>query len=192
MSRSNAVNLAAINAAAVLQHVSAGELAETRRMQKGRGAPVFWRLSARYSETIGAARREAEWMTIVRSLAILMSSGEPARRPKLHNRSRRLGEVLCDGGDPAWPKPGEGAVSPLFSERRLAQLLAAKGKQRADMLVRAARMLRARMIPGSGIDVTDIAASLLYPEDGRRIAKPYYARLDRVQRATAKSDHPKE
>lgn len=39
-----------------------------------------------------------------------------------------------------------------------------------------------------GIDVADIALVLLRPDDGRRLAEPYYRRLDRAEAAARKSE----
>jgi len=177
--RANAV----LAAARTMQHLDPGPLADCRRMDGQAGAPAFWRLAARHPDTIGHPGRAAEWMAIVRILAILTPKGDPANRPDLHDAKRRLGAVLCDGGDPAWTGP-----SPVFSERRLAQLMAARGPQRAVLLTRAARMLARSRSSDSGVDVVDIALTLLQPENGRRLAESYYHRLDRAEQATTKSE----
>ena len=166
-------------AAATMQHLGPGPLAELRRMEKGAGAPGFWRLAAQHPNTIG--RRADDWMDIIRILAILITKGDQSCA-RLHDSKRRLGAVLCDGGDPGWSGP-----NPVFSERRLAQLMAARGPQRAVLLERAARMLARSREPGSGIDVVDIALVLLSPDVGRRLAEPYYRRLDHAERAAEKT-----
>ena len=173
---------AAIAAAARLRHLDPGSLAGLRRMTPQAGAPVFWRLVAQHPDTIGRARDEETWMDIVRILAILTPKGDPATRSPLHNPHRRLGEVLCDGGDPDW-----GGPRPLVSQLRLARLMSARGPQRADLLRHAARMI-AHSRREIGIDVADIALVLLQPDDGRRLAEPYYRRLDRAEAAARHSE----
>lgn len=166
---------AALAAATLMQHLDPGSLAGLRRMEKGRCAPAFWRLVARHPDTIGRPRQADTWMNIVCILAILTAKGDPEKRKPLHDRERRLGEVLCDGGDPGWAGP-----KPVFSEYRLMKLLAARGPQRAILLTRAARAIARSMSPGSGLNVPDIAYALLSPANERHLAEPYYRRLDRV------------
>ena len=177
---------AAIAAAGRLRHLDPGSLAELRRMKPGAGAPVFWRLVAQHPNTIGRAGDEKTWqetwMDIVRILAILTPKGDPTTRPRLHNPKRRLGEVLCDGGDREWNGP-----RPLVSELRLARLMSARGSQRAELLRHAARMI-ARSRRDVGIDVVDVAMVLLRPDDGRRLAEPYYRCLDRAEAAARHSE----
>ena len=188
----SAVDRAAIAAARELQHLEPGPLAELRRMNNSTGAPMFWRLAARHPKTIGCREEQLEWMTIVRILAILSEKGDPASRSPLHDFRRPLGAVLCDGGDPAWPQDRAGTAKPVFSERRFTQLLASRANQRQALLERAARALVRSRAPGSGVDVTDIARVLLEPLDVRRLAEPYYKRLDRAlwtaQKATEGKD----
>ena len=174
---------AGIAATEMMQQLEPGSLAELRRMEKGRGAPFFWRLVTRHPRTIGRPQKEEIWANIIRMVAILMPRGDPAERSPLHDHNRRLGEVLCDGGDPAWTGP-----RPVFSERRLAQLMAARGQQRAVLLERAVRSLAHSMPSGSGVNVPDIVYILLTPDDGRRLAEPYYRRLDRAEQAAKKSE----
>ena len=166
---------AVLAATAMMQHLDPGSLSELRRMEKGRCAPAFWRLLARHPRTIGRPEKEETWMNIIRIVAILTPKGDPAVRASLHDPKRRLGEVLCDWGDEYWTGP-----RPVFSEHRLAQLMAARGPQRAVLLERAARALARSMPSGSGVNVPDIAYMLLTSDDGRRLAEPYYRRLDRV------------
>ena len=176
---------AAVYATSVLASLAPGQLADARRMGAGRIAPVFWRLAARRPGTIGRPEQEGVWVEIVAALAMLTPKGVPAaeRRP-LHNQSRRLGAVLCDGGDPAWPEAGTGETRPALSEMRLARLLAARGAQRAVLLRRAAQALARSMRPGSGVNVVDIAHALLDPDGSdARIARSYYLRLDRADAA---------
>ena len=164
-------------AAAAIRRLDPGPLAQLRRMQEERLAPAFWRLAAQHPGTIGREDQELQWMAILRIIAILTPTGSPDR-PKLHDQRQRLGKVLCDGGDPAWD-----GRKPALSEQRLAQLLSARGKQRAVPLTRAARAIARSRAPNSGVNVVDIAVALLRPGDSeRRIAKPYYDRLDAAQR----------
>ena len=168
--------------AARLRYLDPGALAELRRMTPQAGAPVYWRLAAQHPNTIGRTRDEETWMDIVRILAILTPKGDPAKRPSLHNPKRRLGEVLCDGGDSDWTGP-----RPLVSQLRLARLMSARGPQRADLLRHAARMI-VHSRRAVGIDVADIALVLLRPDDGRRLAEPYYRRLDRAEATARQSE----
>ena len=180
---------AAIDAAAMLQHLGPGPLAELRRMDPETGAAAFWRLAGRHPDTIGRRDKQEQWMEIIRILAILTPKGErrsPDPPENLHDPRRRLGAVLCDGGDPSWPGEG-GTPRPMLSEDRLAKLMAARGQQRAILLRRAAQMiLRSRQ--DIGVSVSDIALTLLWPADGRRLAEPYYVRLDRAEQAVRESE----
>ena len=175
---------AACAAAARLQHLPPGPLAGLRRMGEDTAAPEFWRLAARFPSTIGDERRRHEWIAIIRILALLTRKGDPAARQRLHNPKRRLGAVLCDGGDPKnWLASGGGPPRPAFSERRLAQLMSARGRQRAVLLERAARVLATSSDPRSGVNVVDIADTLLKPDDQRRLAEPYYRQLEMAEPA---------
>ena len=182
MSLREAYGTAAIAAAARLRHLEPGPLAELRRMTPAAVAPLFWRLAAQHPDTIGRTKVEKSWMEILRIFAILTPKGSPESRSPLHNPRRRLGEVLCDGGDPDWTGP-----RPVVSELRLARLLAARGPQRADLLRHAARMI-AHNRRDAGVNVADIAVVLLLPSDGRRLAEPYYRRLDRAEAAARNSE----
>lgn len=171
-----------------LQRLDPGSLADVRRMAAGTAAPAFWRLAAQHPDTIG--RQRTEWIEIIRILAILTPRGAPEDRPALHDPARRFGAVLCDGGDPTWPgklRPGE-APRPVFSERRLAQLLAARGTTRIALLVRAARALARTRRPEAGLDVRDIAWAVLAPANAGRIAEAFYTRLDRAQLAAQEKE----
>ena len=181
MPNSEDVNQTAVAVAQMLQWLEPGPLAELRRMEGGAGAAGFWRLAARHPETIG--RNQKCWMAIVRIMAILAPKGEPETRGMLHDAKRRLGAVLCDGGDPGWP--GSGTPRAVVSEFRLGRLLAARGKQREVLLTRAVRAIARTRQPGSGINVVDIAWTLLDTDFGhsaRQLAEPYYRRLDRAER----------
>ncbi len=175
---------AALAVAAEIGRLAPGPLSDLRRMERSTAAPAFWRLAARHPATVGRPDRHEHWMAIVRILAILTPKEDPADRAELHDGKRPLGKVLCDGGDPAWPSKEGLAPVPVYSERRLAQLIAARGTQRAVLLQRAARAIARSKAKDSGIDVVDIAFTVLAPDDGRRLAEPYYRRLDRaVQRS---------
>ena len=171
---------AALRAAAAIQCLLPGDLAGLRRMRDPAGAPAFWRLAARSPANIGRPDKQEEWMAIVRILATLTPKGEPEKRTRLHNSKRKLGAVLCDGGDPDPSWTGR----PVFGERRLIQLMSARGKQRAKLLERAARFLE----PGARLNVPDIAYALLNPNKARLLAEPYYRRLDRAERAAKRTE----
>ena len=173
-------------AAGWIQTLAPGPLAELRRMEEGKCAPAFWRLVARYPRTIGRDEDEETWVSIIRMVAILTPKGEPTERATLHNRQRRLGTVLCDGGDPSWPSSGR--PKPVFSESRLAQLMAARGPQRTVLLERAIRTVARSMVVGSGLNVPDIAYTLLRPTNNRLVAEAYYHRLDRAEQAANESE----
>ena len=176
---------AARNVADRLQKMPPGPLADLRRMSTKMPSPQFWRLAVRYPNTIGYKGREMEWVTIVRILATLTKKGAVEERCSLHDRKRRLGEVLCDGGDPSWPPKEILPPRPFYSEHRLAQLLATRGTQRAVHLERAMRAVSSNRSVDTGINVVDIAFSILRPQDTRRIAMAYYNRLDRAESAQA-------
>ena len=182
MTETHAVDKTAIAAAKALRRLDPGRLAELRRLRTPTtGAAGFWLLAARHPQTIG--QKQDQWMAIIRILAILTPRGESEKRQPLHNPRRRLGEVLCDGGDPGWSNTH--APRPVLSERRLAQLMAARGKQRQVLLERAARAISRTLQSGSGVNVVDIAWILLDPDSGRsarRLAQPYYRRLDGAHR----------
>lgn len=171
------VDDAAIAVAHCTQHLAPGPLAELRRLSAN-GAPAFWRLAAQHPETIGGVR-QADWIQIVKIIAILTPKGDPTKRPPLHGRNRRLGTVLCDGGDPdpEWRGP-----RPQISERRMTQLVAARGPQRVALLVRAVRALSRTRPPDSRINVTDLAWAVLRQDDAALLAEPYYRRLDKAER----------
>lgn len=179
MSDADAVNTAATAAALALRILDPGALADLRRMTPELGAPAFWRLAAQHPDTIG--RDTQAWAAIITILAILTPKGAPINRPALHDAKRAFGAVLCDGGDPAWS-----GDRPVFSERRLAQLLAARGPARIEALTRAARILAHTRLAAVGLDVRGIAWAVLDPNAATRIAEHYYRRLDHVTSAQPK------
>lgn len=177
------VEITALAAAKSLQHLDPGSLAELRRIRPSSiGSPAYWRLAARYAKTIG--RNPEAWMAILRSIAILTPRGETESRPSLHDSNRRLGHVLCDGGNPNWPASGE-SIQAAVSEKRLGQLMSARGKQRQVLFERVMRIVARTRVPESGVNVLDIAWWLLSPnteQSARRLAESYYQRLDRAER----------
>ena len=173
----------ALSVAGQLRRLDPGPLATLRRLDEDGAAPAYWRLAARHD---ALARQPTRWSPIVRALAILTPKGPPGDRPDLHDAARKLGTALCDGGDPAWP--GDGTARPMLSERRLAQILAARGAQRALLLTRAVRALAARKPAASGLNVPDLAWAFLHPANPGAIAGPYYSRLDRAERAVERTN----
>lgn len=181
--------MAVLSAANWLQHLPPGPLAELRRMKPATPAPLFWRLTARFPKSIGRKNRESEWIAIIRMLAILTERGDPESRNPVHDSKRRLGAVLCDGGDPSWPQKAGVPPQPALNERRLAQLMAARGVQRAVHLERAIRTIATSRT--SGVNVTDIATSVLNPQFTRSLAETYYHRLDRAEQAAKEIEEGK-
>lgn len=186
-SRRRAIAAAAISTAREMRHLSTGAMAELRRMDAANPAAAFWRIAVRNRIMM---EDQANWVTILRILALLTPKGEPPPegRPVLHNAARPFGRVLCDGGDPGWQPQGDNSDG-VVSERRLMQLLATRGPSRAVALERAARMLAPRIQPGSGVDVAQIALALLDPGDTATIAKAYFRRLDGAT-PTASEENP--
>lgn len=162
-----------------------GPLAELRRMDiEGAGAPAFWRLAATCGFLDGPS---LTWMRIVQIMAILTPKGERLGQERLHQtrdkdgQSRRLGTVLCDGGQPGWRPANPAEPEGALSETRLARFLAAPATERSSMLERIGRGLASSRDPTSGVDCTDIARLLLFPDDPeppRALAREYYRRLD--------------
>ena len=190
------VERAVRHAAQELYRLDPGGLAAARRMNGKTAAPLFWRLAAQYPQTIGKRDKQEDWTAIIRILAILTEKGDPAKRHPLHDPERPLGEVLCDGGSREnWPKESEirgGNSRPVFSESRLMQLMSARGPQRTVLLERAARALSRSREPGCGVNVVDIAFTVLSSDNSRRLAEPYYKRLDRAESAASDSMEGKE
>ncbi|MCW2286077.1 CRISPR system Cascade subunit CasB [Rhodoblastus acidophilus] len=171
-----------------LPRLDAGALAELRRMDIGGVGPLpYWALAAECGFLDETA---AAWMRIVHILALLTPKGERQPTDRLHDPERKLGRVLCDGGDPSWP-PAGGDPRPVVSESRLARLLTTPADQRGEALTRLARMLAARRDRASGVNCKEIAALLLFEDVERnlqQIAKAYYRRLDSATRKAEKED----
>lgn len=161
-----------------LPRLGTGPLAELRRMKVGGpGVAAFWVLAGK-CDFLDDTNTNT-WMRIVKIMAILTPKGQGGAQRPLHDAKRRLGAVLCDGGNPDWPaNPDE--PRPVVSETRLARLLAQRPDQRSEALECIARMLAARRDPASGIDCIDLARLLLRPEkaDLQTLARTYYQRLD--------------
>lgn len=170
-------------AAMLLRRLDPGALAELRRMRApSAGVPAYWSLATQHTQTIG--NRHDEWMTILRILAVLTPRGDPENRPPLHDPGRRLGAVLCDGGDPDWGPVGD-SIRPAISERWLAQLMASRGRQRQVLLERAVRGIARTRRPDRGVNVVDVAWWLLDGDPvraSRHLAESYYRRRDRIER----------
>lgn len=160
---SDPVGTRAIAIATALAAADSGERAAARRMGP-EGSALFWRIVARHGITRG---EEDKWRRITRMLALLTPSSATKTR---HQQGRRFGEVLADGGAEA-----ARLDKPALSEQRLARLLAARGSARLEAIERAVRAL-ARQQPL--IDAPSLAWAVLR-DDGRDLARDYYARLDR-------------
>lgn len=172
-----APHVIALSISGMMKTFGNGEMAALRRLGSDAAAPAYWRLAARHP-VLG--RNCNAWAPVVQALALLTPKGPPGERDDLHEPNRPLGQALCDGGHHDWP--GDAGPRPAFSEQRLAQLLAARGTQRRILLLRAVRMLAATRDPHAGIDVGDLAWRFV-DDDPRRLAAPYYHRLDRAERA---------
>lgn len=165
---------------ATLLALDPGPLAELRRMEPGgTGTPIFWRLASQHrfpNDDLGS------WKRIVRAMSLLTPSGNRSSDVRVHERARRLGTVLCDGGDPLWPAAGS-APTPVYSELRLARFLAMSGDQRGEALERMARLLARSRSPQSGVNCLEIARLLLRRDELdslQDVARNYYSRLDRA------------
>ena len=169
-----------------------GPLSELRRMEPdGVGTSMFWRLVAILDLP---AQKTQEWMQIVRILAILTPKSAQNASVRLHDRSFRLGRILCDGGNPAWPADPQNP-RPQLSEQRLARLLVTPASQRGEALERIARMLARSRSPEVGVNCTEIALLLLDPNNPlplQDVARYYYARLDRADYGSNKTQETME
>lgn len=148
--------------ATALAHGSSGDKASARRMG-AEGAPVFWRMAARFELTTA---EEPAWRAITKALSLLTPA---SATESVHQDKRWFGAVLADGGDPQ-----ARLDTPVFSETRLARLLASRGDARRDALERA---VRAFAHNGVKLDVPSLAWAYLN-DNGQEIARRYYQRLD--------------
>lgn len=146
----------ALAIAAALAAADPGNKAETRRMGDA-GSALFWRQVARLDIPEG---QEANWQLFTRLVALMTPA---SRATSIHDPKRALGAALADAG---------------LSEARLARLLAARGPSREAALERAIRMMARK---GGGLDVTDLARAILWPDDTSRLARSYYHQLDHVK-----------
>jgi CRISPR system Cascade subunit CasB len=172
-----------------LANLDPGPLAELRRMSLAGDAPgaaYFWRLASRYD--FGGGDRLHTWARVVQLMAILTDKGASDGKQSPHEPSRKenhwrgLGHTFCDGGDQTWGN-GQTSPRPMLSEQRFARLLAAKGQARFELMERAIRALAAKKSPGVGVNCADLARFLLDPDNpshARKLARDYYARLDRA------------
>jgi CRISPR system Cascade subunit CasB len=177
-------------ASADILRLGTGPLAELRRMMmEGPGVPAFWQVAAA-GGFLDEKSRTGTWMRIVKIMAILTPKGERKNDDRLHDEGRRLGAVLCDGGDPNW-KPEGGEPRPFLSELRFARFLSQPLEQRGDALERIARSLANRKNRDSGINCAEIAALLLFPEISyglQDLARDYYKRLDSAARQSKQKE----
>ncbi len=157
----------ALSIAAALGAADAGEKAEARRMDE-RGAPVFWRQVSRLGIPL---REEARWLCFTRIVALLTPASATA---SVHQSGRPLGAVLADGGDASLDL--RATSQPVFSEPRLARLIASRGEARLETLERAIRMVARRQ---PRLDVISLARTVM-GRDGNGLARDYYARFDRT------------
>lgn len=174
--------------AAQLVRSSPGELASLRRCADAGNtarAPQFWRWAAQFG---WPEQQEDKWATIVAAMAILTPKGAPnwsQNPPKTspHQWDRSFGATLCDGGDQNF----QDSKSVLLSEARLARLLNSRGPARRTATLRAVRMLASAQ---AQINCVELAEFILFeddPEPVRKIARRYYARLDRAEQSTDQS-----
>lgn len=143
----------ALSIAAALAAASPGDKAEARRMGPAGGA-LFWRQVARLGIPQG---QEPAWRLFTRLVALMTPS---SRMTSIHEDKRPLGAALAEAG---------------LSELRFARLLAARDAAREDALERAIRMMARKV---QGLDVTDLARAILWPEDSSRLARAYYQQTD--------------
>lgn len=160
-----------------------GSLAELRRMETSAGPSAYWRLAAK----CGFLDSDADlWMQIVKTMAILTPKGERRPNDRLHEVKRRLGIVLCDGGDPNWRPRTFDAPDGVIAERRLVRFLALPRDQRASSLERLARTIARTRLRDCGVNCVDIASLILSPipkQTLQNLARHYYKRLDSATRS---------
>lgn len=153
----------ALSIAEALAKASPGAKAEARRMGP-EGSPVFWRQVAR----LGIPHwQEGQWLLFTRLVALMTPASCDS---SIHDGQRPLGAALAEA---------------KLSEQRFARLLAAREKTRDEALERAIRML-ARKSPG--LDVIDLARTILWPEEARRLARANYTQSDKSQTEDAQNE----
>lgn len=146
----------ALAIAAAVAAADTGEKADARRMGPA-GSALFWRQIARLE--IPQAQEPA-WRLFTRLVALLTPA---SRDSSIHDAKRPLGAALAEAD---------------LSEQRFARLLAARAAAREVALERAIRMLARRT---TGLDVTDLARAILWPEETSRLARTYYQQLDHTK-----------
>lgn len=180
--------------------LSTGSRAELRRgpLKDGEaGAPAFWKLllDAGFDLDRMEVEQLLKWAAILQAMACL--TPRPAvgdDNPKgPHDPSNRFGTALCDGGGGDGWLEGQkeatragGTPRPVLSEPRLAKMLAAKGKLRRELVVRAAKTI-AGSKSKKPVNCADFARFLLYEDDDkpiRQIATDYYKLFARAEKAS--------
>lgn len=173
-----------------LNGLAPGPLAELRRMDvSGPGTAAYWHLASLCGFLQSSSER---WMWLVKVMAILTARGKPGDRFPLHDPKRRLGAVLCDGGDQDWPGSDSAERRPFVSEARLARLLAQKNEYRLKTLERIVRGLANRRVPSAGVNCMDIAEFAFgYGKRPRyeSLARDYYKRLDQAWRTSKQKEN---
>lgn len=138
-----------------------GERAALRRMSPGLSPPLAFHRFTLHHLPDGWERHEADWVTVVAGIALMA--------PHAHRADQPLGRALAEAG---------------YSEARLERLLAADGKTRRTLLLRAGRFLAAKAAPFNWTE----AAQLLLTSDQdqtkreklhRRIARDFYYHKER-------------
>src|SRR5665213_1553087 len=152
-----------------------------RRMEpSGGGGAAFWWLVAE-AGIPDLPQQSHAWIQFVRILAMLTPKGVRSPTVRLQNPQHRLGEALCDGGNPQWSAQTKANARPAYSEARLARFLSLPPNDRGRALEAIARILARTRNPEIGIQCKDFADLLLYPSDPRPIrdlARFYFARLN--------------
>ncbi|MFZ1107584.1 MAG: type I-E CRISPR-associated protein Cse2/CasB [Rhodomicrobium sp.] len=166
-----------------LPTVSTGDRARLRREavgRKGVGSPGLWRLLVGLGFKIEKTSEEKieKWATVMQAMAIL--TPRPAHdgtlfEPHSGDDSRAFGRALCDGGNLAWD-PKKPDARPVVSELRLAKMLAAKGKLRRELVIRAAKIIAKSGAPVNCIDIAGFVLDEDQEWPANAIAKSYYAR----------------
>jgi CRISPR system Cascade subunit CasA len=163
-----------------------GPLAELCRMEpSGPGGTVFWWLVAE-AGIPDLPQQLPAWIQLVRILAILTPKGVRSPTVQLQDSQRRLGEVLCDGGNPRWSAQPTSDMRPVYSEARLARFLSLPTNDRGTALETIARILTRTRSPEVGIQCKDFANLLLHPSDPRPIhdlARFYFTRLHALKKS---------